>query len=68
MKVAKNNTEEHGSNYVRATIENEILDEIIAGKPSELVAFKSGHKIFVPLRQGRTDQLKMVNDNGFCQN
>ena len=37
MKVAKNNIEEHGSNYVRATIENEILDDIIAGKPSQLV-------------------------------
>ena len=32
MKVAKNNIEEHGSNFVRATIENNILDEIIAGK------------------------------------
>ena len=32
MKVAKNNMEEHGVNYVRATIENNILDEIIAGK------------------------------------
>ena len=37
MKVAKNNIEEQGSNYVRATIENEILDEIIAGKPSQFV-------------------------------
>ena len=32
MKVAKSNIEEVGVNYVRATIENNILDEIIAGK------------------------------------
>ena len=32
MKVAKSNFEEVGVNYVRATIENNILDEIIAGK------------------------------------
>ena len=32
MKVAKSNIEEHGSNFVRATIENDILDKIIGGK------------------------------------
>ena len=37
MKVAKYNIEEHGSNFVKATIENEILDKIIAGEPSQLV-------------------------------
>ena len=37
IKVAKNNIEEHGSNFVRATIENEILDEIINGKSNHIV-------------------------------
>ena len=32
IKVARNNMEDQGVNYVRATIENNILDEIIAGK------------------------------------
>ena len=32
IKVAKNNMEEHGVNFVRATVENNILDKIIAGK------------------------------------
>ena len=31
MKVAKNNIEEQGSNFIRAKIENDILDKIIAG-------------------------------------
>ena len=34
IEVAKNNIEKVGVNYVRATIENNILDEIIAGKIS----------------------------------
>ena len=32
IKVARNNMEDQGVNFVRATIENNILDEIIAGK------------------------------------
>ena len=31
-KVARNNKKEHGSKFVRAKIEDKILDEIIAGK------------------------------------